>query len=152
MAIVLFAITFVLYPAVLLLIARYYWKRFKQDGAAKAFNFRITDIWAAMAGLSPTIVIASLMLEDSMKAGFNVRDILGTLFIVALLWFGQVAGCFVGRVHLELPPHQGATSTLDSAISIFTGAWIGLFFPFCYILLVGTITEYYVGQLPSSLA
>jgi hypothetical protein len=50
-----FGIFFVVpYTLILFFVGRHFWLSYKHDG--KSFNFRITDIWAAMAGFVPTIL------------------------------------------------------------------------------------------------
>lgn len=130
---VLFATTYAFY---LTLIARHYLLKLKRSGAAKTFNFRITDIWAAMVGLAPTIATLIAMLEDGpVGRGLQTGEVLSIAAFVGIMAGGQVVGLIIGRIHIELPPHSGAQTAMDSAISIVTGALIGLFLPILYFTL-----------------
>ena len=123
------------YFALLGIIAYDYWRRFKEDGAAKAFNFRITDIWAATVALTPTFVIASFIITENDHRGWQRGDELGTTALLLVLAGSQVVGLLIGRVHVELPPHRGARSACASAISIVAGGLIGLLFPSAFVFV-----------------
>lgn len=94
----------------------------KFAGIGKRFNYRITDLWMALVCLSPACCVLG-------KAFKSQRP--GELLLVGGLSFvGTLGGLVLGRIHIELPPHQGARNNAESAVSILTGALIGwAFFP-----------------------
>jgi uncharacterized membrane protein YjfL (UPF0719 family) len=116
----------------------HYWGRFRK--LDRKFNYRITDIWAAMIGLAPTIALFTLILSEAERPDFSLENNWGGVaMLIALLTF-QVAGLIAGRVNIELPPHSGAQSGWESGISIVTGALLGMLalalcFPVMMILL-----------------
>jgi len=122
------------YFALLSIIAHDYWRRFKEDGAAKAFNFRITDIWAGIVALTPTFLIASFMIAENDHRGWQRGDEFGTTLLLIFLAGSQIVGLLIGRVHIELPPHRGARTAWASAISIVAGGLIGLLIPSAFII------------------
>lgn len=124
------------YSICLLLIADYFWIRLKRDGANKAFNFRITDIWAAMAGTAPSFWVVMYFNEDALQRGVQTGDLAVMAFALFLLIGGQILGLVIGRIHIELPPHSGAKNAFQSAVSIIAGALIGLILPAVFVLVV----------------
>ena len=130
----IFFCVIILYQFLLGGLAFYFWRRFKKECVGKAFNFRITDIWAAMAAFSPTFITFSYTLKDIETRGWQRGDI-GILWLVLLvLGASQLVGLLIGRIHIELPPHRGARTARQSAVSIVAGGLIGLFFPVVFAI------------------
>lgn len=117
---------FICYLAFLLLVGRYYWIRFKKNNPQLNFNYRITDIWAATLACTPSFLLLKFALDT-----FDTS--LLAMFVAVLL--GQVAGLMIGRVHIEIPPHQGAKNAVESAISIVAGALVGILMLFVFSIL-----------------
>jgi hypothetical protein len=137
----------ILYLSLLLGVSVYYWNRFKKLGANKTFNFRITDIWAAMAALAPTITTVSIILKENEVRGWQSGDAYGMAVLLIFLGVSQIVGLFLGRIHIELPPNRGAQSAWESAVSIFTGGWIGILMPMIFpilpLILIGSSLYYF---------
>ena len=128
----------ILYLVCLALICRKYWRNFRRANRNKPFNYRITDIWAAMAGLTPSMAL----IAAHYRAGVLSEP--GPFWTLAsLLAISQIAGLFIGRVHIEIPPHRGAKNAFDSAVSIVTGALLGIlilvFLPVALVICLGTL-------------
>lgn len=101
-----------------------YWRNFRSAHPERRFNYRITDIWAAMAGLTPSLALIAFI--GRMRAHEAAHDAEGLTMIAALLASSQIAGLFIGRLNIEIPPHTGAETAFASAVSIITGAFIGM--------------------------
>lgn len=106
------------------LFVRHYWLQFQRVG--RRFNYRITDIWAAMLGIAPSIVAATVFLSSTESPNFRWEQARGPLLSIVALAVFQIAGLAVGRIDIELPPHFGARNGFESGVSIVTGALIGL--------------------------
>ncbi|HYG76821.1 MAG TPA: hypothetical protein VEK08_17590 [Planctomycetota bacterium] len=126
------------YLAVLVFAARHYWRAYKQNCPGRTFNYHITDIWAAMLALTPTLLLIKEVLAANPMMFWEEN-----LFLGALIGAGQIAGLFVGRIHIELPPYNGAISAWDSAISILTGALLGAVAPFACIVAAAILIAFW---------
>jgi hypothetical protein len=51
-----------------------------------------------------------------------------------VLLISQFFGLYIGRLSIELPPHEGAKNAAHSAVSIVTGAAIGFAMAFMFAL------------------
>lgn len=124
----------IVYALGLVFIAFHYWKRFKKESAAGCFNFRITDIWAAMAAIAPTFFIVTVLIEENESRGWQRGDLLSVAILLLVLGVSQLVGLFVGRIRIELPPRSGARTAWESAVSIVAGGLLGLLFSFAFAL------------------
>ena len=110
------------------LFVRIWWTRFKRLN--RRFNFRITDIYAAMVGLAPTMGIIALF--DSINRSSEPVFVIhigrsAQILTIASMAIFQTAGLVVGRLDLELREGELPTITAwTSAISVVTGALIGI--------------------------
>jgi hypothetical protein len=104
-----------------LFVAVLVWDHYKM--LQKPFNYRVTDMWAAIVGLVPTIMLAAMTIESShVRNGDDFGTYtLGTFIVLT----SQLFGLYIGRLSIEFPPHAGAKSAFHSANSIFTGAAVG---------------------------
>lgn len=109
------------YYVLLLAFGLYWWKKFRLQRASTPFNFHITDIWAAMLGLVPSMLIAANAMKDWEKG--VVGAFAGLLILIVP---AQILGLIVGRTHIEMPPHSGAQNAFQSGVSILTGALFGI--------------------------
>lgn len=116
---------------------RRYWRRFKRMNCT--FNYRITDIWAATLGLTPTLAMAASIAREPS----HPSDAIGTVFIIcgpcglALL---QIAGLAIGRMDLEIRKAElGPATAWTSAVSIVAGAVFGLFAALVAVPLIFSI-------------
>ena len=111
-----------------------YWFRFQALG--QPFHYRITDIWAAIAGLAPTMYAAAKLHEWRPVFGW---DLFTVIIIVVAIGLFQIAGLAAGRMDLETRQNEskvGPVTAWNSAISILTGAYFGLLLstPFIFVL------------------
>jgi len=109
------------YFVLLLAFSLYWWKKFRIHRASMSFNFRITDIWAAILGLMPSVLLASYAIQE-----FERDKSLNFALFVLLLVPAQIVGLLMGRTHIEMPPHTGAKNAFDSGVSILAGAMFGI--------------------------
>ena len=108
-----------------LIFVGHYWSTFM--ASKRRFNYRITDIWAAMAGLSPSMICIALLskhIETHGSGDERTHFYTGGLIIIAVF---QVAGLIVGRIDIEPRERElGPITAWSSALSIFTGAFVGI--------------------------
>ncbi len=104
------------------LFVSHYWLKFRLLN--RRFNYRITDIWAAMVGLVPTMLAAGNLHE--LGEAFRISNAL--IYVIGMAFF-QVAGLAAGRMDLEIreqEPGIGPITAWSSAVSIVAGALLGL--------------------------
>ena len=116
-----------------------YWLRFQAVG--HPFHYRITDIWAAMAGIAPTLFAAANL--EEWRPVFHCNLFTGIAAIVTLGLF-QIAGLAAGRMDLETRQNEakvGPVTAWNSAISILTGAYFGLLLsaPFALFVVLSSL-------------
>jgi len=86
-----------------------------------------------MVGLAPSWALITVCAKQAQPNFAQPRE---AIFACILIAVSQIAGLFVGRIDIELPPHAGARSAWDSAVSIITGALLGLvLFIVCNVFL-----------------
>ena len=103
-----------------------YWNRFKE--MKRRFNYRITDIWAATLALSPTLALAAYVAKPDPEASSDSTGLLFWICAVIGLGLFQVVGLAAGRMDIEIRERElGPVTAGSSAISIVTGAILGLF-------------------------
>lgn len=144
---IIFLIAFVVgYFVFMWLVARHYWRRFKKEGrSAKAFNYRIVDIWAATLALTPTLICASFAIEEftygfaEPERGRIISAAIGCSILTLVMLTGQLMGIYIGRVWNELPGWGGENKTLSSAALVVAGGLLGLLLPLIYYFLVCVI-------------
>jgi hypothetical protein len=122
------------------LFVAHYWVQFV--ALKRRFNYRITDIWAAMAGLSPSMIAVSMFSESFKQNGLKTENMqLGLAAIIVLSIF-QIAGLIVGRIDIELREKElGPITAWTSALSIFTGAFVGILAGMGAIFFAGMLTK-----------
>lgn len=107
------------------LFVNHYWQKFRLLN--RRFNYRITDIWAAMLGLSPTMIMAAIVNEQKLSPKDLIFWITGTIALAIV----QIGGLAAGRMDIEIRESElGPVNAMSSAISIVTGALLGLLFGF----------------------
>ena len=98
-----------------------WWSNFRK--LKKKFNYRITDIWAATAALTPTLWFAG---EYARQAPGAKPEAATVMLLIVIVGF-QVAGAIVGRLDLEIRKSEFPEPTAwQSAVSTFSGAIIGI--------------------------
>lgn len=88
------------------------------------FNFRITDLYAAVLCLSPAMAALGYAVQ-----GYDPqqRDAWYWIWLSGLVLANQVLGLAIGRIDIQLPPHdRNEPTALESAVSIFVGSMYGL--------------------------
>ncbi|HYG76820.1 MAG TPA: hypothetical protein VEK08_17585 [Planctomycetota bacterium] len=103
-----------LYIWILLLIARRSWRNFRQNDPTRAFNYSITDIYALMLGLAPSIALGvhAMSSPDNAVNGFWLLP----------LFPAQLLGAFCCRVLMKI---EDESSALSTARAVVMGAWMG---------------------------
>lgn len=105
----------------LLLIVFFFISKFRR--LKRTFNYRITDLYVVTLCLSPSCL--------EISAAWRLPETGSLLYLAVSSFIGTLAGLIVGRIHIEFPTYGGAKNAYESAVSIFTGAFIGfMFFPF----------------------
>ena len=133
----IFILIFTGYPAFLLLVARGYWRLFKDVGQhPEAFNYRITDIWAATLSLTPTLVAIAFGAHELSNHSVQNTEIWRWVFVVLTLFSAQITGLFIGRIWCDLPGWNCRHQTFTSATLVFTGGLMGLLLPIAYYFFV----------------
>ena len=114
----------------------HYWSKFRLLN--RRFNYRITDIWAAMFGLAPTMLATANLHELSQAFQFSN----GVIYVIGVAFF-QIAGLAAGRMDLEIREHEpeiGPITAWSSAVSIVAGAYIGLLAAILALPLIVALT------------
>lgn len=121
------------YLLFLALVGRHYWRRFKKEAREpKAFNYQITDIWAATLALTPSLYLSSKLAERFGKETQILPDTaIFSVLLVALI-SGQLMGIFIGRVVAQL--EGTANSALTSGLTTFFVGLLGMTFPLIYYI------------------
>lgn len=120
-----FALGYVLF---LYFVGRHFWRRFKKESVGSTtFNFRITDIWAAMITLTPSLIVISYALKFLDERGWENEHTINNAVLGFALTGGQITGMFVGRICGDLPLWGGRKSDWDSASLIIHGGFMGMF-------------------------
>ncbi|MCY3022545.1 MAG: hypothetical protein NTW87_26495 [Planctomycetota bacterium] len=98
------------------------------------FSYRITDIWAMMAGLTPSFLLAAhtvhiveLRVEAYWPAEYMV-------VLLATLVISQLVGVFIGRLSCRPEAYRESLARLLSATCVVAGATGGLVALVFYIL------------------
>ena len=68
------------------LFVNHYWRKFRLLN--RRFNYRITDIWAAMVGLSPSMILAAIVTQHK----FSANELMTWIAAIAGLAMFQIAG------------------------------------------------------------
>ncbi len=113
---VLFANLLVIIPTLVLYC---YWRRF--SALHRRFHYRITDLWAAVIGLFPTIISAAKIAE------YDIRDhgLAYSIVVVVCVGIFQITGLIAGRLDIDIRTPSSAVTAWASAVSIVTGALCG---------------------------
>jgi hypothetical protein len=119
-----------LYLCFLAFLGRRYWKSFQASAPGRNFTYRITDFWAAMLALTPTMVLIVV------TASYPTMEI---VIICAFLGASQAFGMFIGK--LGFGRYSDNQSAFGSAIDIVLGGLygIGVLVGFYLVLIVGTV-------------
>ncbi len=125
-----------IFVAILILLAycflHGYWLRYQAVG--RPFHYHISDIWAAMAGLAPTLFAATNLETWRPVLKWDLKT---EIFIVVAMGLFQIAGLAAGRMDLETRQNEanvGPVTGLNSAISILAGAYFGLLMSAPFVL------------------
>lgn len=107
------------------------WHVFHQKFPERHFYFRITDIWAAMLGLTPALVLAGHVYDNNAPEW----QFFGLLILIPT----QLVWMFKGRMlSQETEHHTGRHCPLESAVSIIGGAAWAI--PFTILCAIGLTT------------
>ncbi|MCK6470372.1 MAG: hypothetical protein L6R28_01390 [Planctomycetes bacterium] len=105
------------------------------------FNFRITDLYAAVVSLSPIMAGLGYAIQEYNP---QARDEWLWIWWSGLALANMVLGLAIGRIDIQLPPHnQAEPSVMESAISILVGSVYG----FLLTVIVGIFLLYYVTRM-----
>lgn len=110
------------------------------------FNFRITDLYAAVVSLSPIMAGLGYAIQE-----YNPQARHEWLWIwwSGLALANMVLGLAIGRIDIQLPPHnQAEPSAMESAISILVGSVYG----FLLTAVAGVFLLYYVARMFARIA
>jgi len=124
-------------------VCRCEWRVFLSCSSKKKFNYHITDMWAAIAGLTPSLAIAAYVFNHAMGSE--------TVILCYMLSTGQIAGAFCGR--LRYLQSGSVDDAWPSASMILMGALLGAFFVplylFCFAFVFPAVVVYLVLYLVS---
>jgi len=130
------------YVAFLYYVSRYFWRRFKNEGKnTKTFTYRITDIWAAMLALTPTLALIGLCAQNHGE-NYSEWGLLATTMLS-----GQLIGIFIGRTS-GTQPEKIQNNALASAVLIIVAGVLGLFLPVLYYMLLCAIGIVFIIMIP----
>jgi hypothetical protein len=93
------------------------------------YNYRITDLWAATVGLTPTMLLTAFK-----PVFYWTNEHVVVLSIV--LAISQLIGMFLGRLFAGPAMSRTKHATATSAIFILAGATCGFIALFVYIFLI----------------
>lgn len=124
------------YAVFLLLFVRYHWRSYKKQSQPPNFTYSITDIWAAIVGLTPTLALTAYAIESSDNSNFS-RMLTYAMFVGE----GQLAGIFAGKLATLRPPERGErrVSNLRSGMEILLYAIIGAMLPIVYLITLSAL-------------
>jgi hypothetical protein len=97
------------------------------------FSFYITDIWAMMLGLTPSLALISLELNPQYShEDFDAH--VKALFALGILGFSQLLGIFIARLHSIPREGEPVPRRMSQAFWIWAGAFGGIAALLCIAL------------------
>src|SRR6185369_848511 len=108
-----FSIAFATHVLFAFCICRREWQCFRVRRPERRFNYHVTDLWAAIVGLTPSIMAVAYVCQGRATA-------LEAL-CCSMLPLSQIAGVFCGRLHFLADEIDDAA--VPSAGCILTGAF-----------------------------
>lgn len=115
---------------------RRYWLQYRDLKCA--FNYRITDIYAAMFGCLPSILSFGSLMQRIQVSHGDLEDVLLPSIFLLIFAIYQICGLVVGRIHLDIETYGAKHTNFESATSIVTGAVLGILYFLC-AMIVGLI-------------
>ena len=108
------------------------WRDFARAKPGIHFNFHITDIWAAIVGLTPSTMLAAYVIADHAKS-WGVP-------VLAVIVPAQVMGMFRGRLRAqrEETASSRGCGAIESAVFIIVYTILAL--PFTGVFVIGFST------------
>lgn len=98
------------------------------------FNFRITDLYAAVLCLSPVMAGLGYAIQEYNP---QARDEWIWIWLTGLALANQVLGLAIGRIDIQLPPHnETEPSAMESAISILVGSVYGFLLTVIFLVFL----------------
>ena len=88
-------------------------------------QFSITDIWALIAGITPTLLLAGYLLQRKT----DEIGIVLSLVLIAICALSQLAGAFSGWLNYAVYARPPVNLHVSSALRIFIGSLAGLLLP-----------------------
>lgn len=100
------------------------------------FNFRITDLYAAVLCLSPVMAWLGYSIENLPEREYGI-DRYFFVWLCGTSLLNMVLGLAVGRIDIQLPPHDRTEPTvMESAISILVGSFYGLMLSLIFLIFL----------------
>ncbi len=99
------AVVYAIYIGYLAFVCRGAWWDFRRVVPSESFHFSITDIWAAMLGLTPSVLLAAAYIKDQSEPLY--------LAALLLLFPAQLTWMFKGRLAAKMSSaevSQGASA------------------------------------------
>jgi hypothetical protein len=109
------------------------------DFGKQPYTYRITDLWAATLGLTPTLLLLAYTLKviDLHQIMYWTKDHLVVMSVV--LGISQCIGVFLGRLLAGPAMRRTRHATATSFIFILAGATCGFAAMFFYVFMVTTV-------------
>jgi hypothetical protein len=116
--------------SVTLVLCIYFWREARREKPDFRLQLRITDMWAAIFGLTPTFVCFAALLAEPEWAG------VAPIFLVVFLPH-QVATAFIFLLREETGDSAAKGSALSSFVVLLSGTIAGVALPVLALFLVG---------------
>ena len=128
------------YVAFLFLIARNHWRLFKDvNQSPRTSNFRITDIWAAILALTPSLLLIGKGASSTMaERPLPLNDLDWGLATAGIL-SGQALGIYIGRVWCEF---RCRDQQFESGVLMISTGLMGAVLPVFYAVFVALLLRW----------
>lgn len=108
----------------------YFWRQVRRENPEFRLHFRITDIWAAIFGLTPTFVIFAALLAEPTRAD-------AAPIFLAVFFPHQVGASFIFLLRDDSSDSVAKRSALSSFVILFSGTIAGVALPVMSLFLIG---------------
>ena len=108
------------------------WIEFKAKTNRQNFTYSITDLWAGIVGVLPSVIVAIYVLHCDRKIFGNIAVWLFVLLVAA----SQVCGMVIGKLRYEIQRSLRPFSCLQSARYVILGALLALSSPLATFALL----------------
>jgi hypothetical protein len=114
------------------------WREKKSQFPSAQFRYRITDLWALVVALSPSLIFFAREMNASRDSGLGLW-----IVYIALLLPHQLGGVLLMKVDPFTKSDMVERSAWSSAVQVVVGGWLGLILPilssFLLFLLFATL-------------